>query len=110
MLQDKLEALLAKYNDPLDKPQLQAWERECNRLLLLKSAADNEGVKLLIQQLHNQVAQINEVLLSADSDEISDYQRDRLLDQKKIINRILSYFTDIDKQLEALEAEFDKNI
>ena len=110
MLQDKLEALLAKYSDPLDKPQLLAWERECNRLLLLKSAAENEGVKVLIQQLHDQVAQINDVLLSADTDEISDYQRDRLIDQRKIISRILSYFTDTDKHLEALEAEFDKNL
>ena len=109
-LQDKLQALLAKYQDPVDRPQLEAWERECNRLLLAHNAAQNEGVKALLEQLRSQVEQINDVLVSADTDEIDDYHRDRLIDQKKTLNRVISYFTDAGPGLEQLETQIDRNL
>ena len=109
-LQSKLQTLLAKYNDPLDRPQLQAWEHQLNRLLLASSAAENEGVKALLEQLRSQIAQINDVLMNADTDEISDYQRDRLIDQKKTLNRVIGYFEEAKTGLAQLEAELDKNL
>ena len=89
---------------------MEAWERECNRLLLARSAAENEGVKRLIEDLAVEVEKIDEVLVSADSYEVADTQRDRLIDQKRIYNRILSYFTDAAVQLKRLEDEVDKNL
>jgi uncharacterized protein involved in exopolysaccharide biosynthesis len=77
---------------------------------LARSAAENEGVKRLIEDLAVEVEKIDEVLVSADSYEVADTQRDRLIDQKRIYNRILSYFTDAAVQLKRLEDEVDKNL
>lgn len=110
MLQDKLEQLLARYKDPLDKPLLQAWEQEVNRLLLVNSALENEGVKKLIEELQTQIQSIDEILLNSTSDDVDDKMRDRLIDQKKILNRVTTYFTSAPEELEALEKEIDKNL
>lgn len=93
----------------MDQPQLQAWERQAQALLLSSSAAENEGVKRLIENLNDEIARIDDALLNADSEEISDRQRDRIIDQKKIYRRILSYF-DVEKEIEELEKQIDQNL
>ena len=77
--------------------------------MLLHSAKDNEGVKYLLGELGREVTRIDDILLTADSYDVPDYQRDRLVDVKKTYKRILSLF-DTDAPLQTLQDEINKNI
>jgi len=77
---------------------------------LASNAAENEGVQALLRALEHEVEQIHEVLLNADSEEVSDYQRDRMIDQKKLYTRVIKYFTSAKSDLEQLEKTLDINI
>lgn len=109
-IQSKLTQLKDKFQDPLDKPLLEAWEQEVNRLLLVSSALENEGVKKLIDELSNQITLIDESLLNTTSEELNDRMRDRLIDQKRHLKRIVSYFTSAPEELASLNKEIDKNL
>jgi hypothetical protein len=89
---------------------LEAWEQEVNRLLLVSSALENEGVKRLLEELNSQITLIDEKLLESTSEELNDRMRDRLIDQKRHLKRIVSYFTSAPEQLASLTNEIDKNL
>jgi hypothetical protein len=77
---------------------------------LVNSALENEGVKKLIEELDTQVQLIDEALLNSTSEELNDRMRDRLIDQKRHLKRIVSYFGSAPDELANLTKEIDKNL
>lgn len=104
----KIEELKAKYNDPIDAPQLTVWEEEAKRLLLIDGIAGNDAVKYLINELATQVQAIDAALLMYDSTKLSDSDRDRLIDRKQLFKRVISYF-DVESAKKELEKQIDAN-
>ena len=108
MLQDKLAQLRQKYQLPEDSPQLDQWEQEVSNLLLVSSVAETEAVKNLLAELKRVVHEIDEVLVRADSKTLPAYDRDILLERKRVHNRVISYFDT--SRLKDLEKEIDNNL
>lgn len=104
----KVEELKAKYQDPLDAPQLVAWEKEAKRLLLIDGIAGSDAVKYLTEQLQSEIEDMNKILLNAQSVGFPDGMRDRLLDKKALYQRVISYF-DVENAKKELEKQLNAN-
>ena len=104
----QIEALKEKYNDPIDAPQLLAWEKEAQRLLLVDGVAGSDAVKFLIDEFVNEIASIDRVLLNSDSIAMSDVLRDRMIDRKNVCKRVISYF-DVEEAKKNLEEHIANN-
>lgn len=84
------------------------WEREVSDLLLVSSVAESEAVKKLVVELKHIVDEIDDVLVRADSKTLPEYERDILLERKRIHNRVISYFDT--SRLSEIEKEVDSNL
>lgn len=107
-LLQKIEELKAKYNDPIDAPQLTAWEKEATRLLLIEGVAGSDAVKYLTNQLRSEIETMDSFLLTMPSNDLPDILRDRMLDKKALYLRVISYF-DVDTAKKELEKRLDAN-
>lgn len=104
-----IEQLKAKYSDPLDAPQLIAWEMHVHELLIAEGVADNHAVIKLLESLRAEVEKIEDVLLTATSAQVPDMWRDTFIREKQLYNRVISYFDTKNKRKE-LEKELSNNI
>lgn len=77
-------------------------------LLLISSVAESEAVKKLVSELTRIVVEIDAVLVHADSKTLPEYERDVLLERKRVHNRVISYF-DVSR-LKDIEKEIDTNL
>ena len=102
----KIEELKAKYQDPIDAPQINAWEEEAKRLLIVEHVAGSEAVKFLVKHFDGEIESIDDVLLTMDSTKLSDSIRDRMLDKKALYKQVIAYF-DVAGAKKALEAQID---
>lgn len=107
-LLQKIEELKEKYQDPIEAQQINAWEEEAKRLLIVEHVAGSEAVKYLVKQLESEIEKMNELLLTMPSFSLSDASRDRLLDKKALYKQVIAYF-DVAGAKKALEAQIDAN-
>lgn len=75
---------------------------------MVSSVTESEAVKKLVAELTRIVVEIDEVLVRADSKTLPEYDRDVLLERKRVHNRVISYF-DVSR-LKDLEKEIDSNL
>lgn len=111
-LLEKLSNLKKRFSsakgDPQDVNTIVGWEQEAKRLLLLKSLKGHDGVKYILEIFKGEVEKIDEVLRKTYSKDLSDRERDRLLDKKDLAQRYLNLFDGVEEQLEKLEETVDK--
>lgn len=111
---DKLIELKKKFStgkaDHQDVVTIDGWESEAKRLFLLKSLKDHDGIKYVLEIFAGQVHLINEALLKSYSKDLSDKERDRLLDKRDLAQKYLNLFNEVDEQLEELEELVDEEI
>ncbi len=109
----KIENLIKYFKgsraDAVDVAALDNWLSVAKRLLLLKSLAEHDGVKYVLEVFQSEVAAINARLVSEDSTKLSEKQRDRLLDRRELAQKYLDLFLPVDKELEQLEEAVDAN-
>ena len=96
--------------DPQDVSVIDGWYEEAKRLMLLKSLAEHDGVKYVIEIFENEVKKINEQLLSADSIKFDDWERDRALDKRNLAEKYLNLFKNVDNDLAKIEEQVDKEV
>ena len=91
-----------KYTDPIDTPDIEGWEKQVKRLLLVEAIADSEAITVLTTSLQSEVDSLDTQLLTSDSHSLSDYERDRVIDKKMLYLSVIDYFnvTDARKTLE----------
>lgn len=109
MLQDKIQALRNKYQLPEDNQQIEVWEQEAARLLLVASIVDTEAIQNLVKELQREVDDMDSVLVRANSKMLPPHERDVLLERKQLFLRVISYFIP-NKRLKELEGEIDENL
>lgn len=110
-LLDKLAKLKAYFlgnrADGQDVNTIDGWIDQARRLFLLNSLKDHDGIKYVLEIFQSEVERIDNKLRSADSKELPDYQRDRLLDRKELAKKYLDMFQGVSEELEAIEEQVD---
>lgn len=96
--------------DPQDVVVIDSWIDEANKLFLLKSLKEHDGVRYVLKIFKTEVDAINTALLGKYSRELPDTERDRLLDKRDLAQKYLNLFTPIDQRLEELESEVDNEL
>lgn len=109
-LLDKLLDLKNRFlnGDREDVVQIEAWIEEARRLILLDNLFKHDGIKYVYNIFASEIKKINSSLLKSDSKEMSDYQRDRLIDKRDLMLKYINLFTDLTVQIEQIEEIVDK--
>ena len=100
---DYLERAKGQKFDSTDTEQINKWEKEAKKYLLINSLKDNKGIKIILDSFQNEIQQMNDLLLQADSNLLSSHERDRLLDKKAMYKRFISFFDEAVNGLTALD-------
>lgn len=96
--------------DSQDVAVIDSWEGEAKRLFLLKSLKEHDGIKYLLEIFQSEVARINDILKNSYSKDLSDYERDRLLDKRDLAQRYLNILLPVDDDIDKLEEMLDVEI
>lgn len=83
---------------------------QARRLKLVESLKENDGIKFLLEHFGRDVIDVNNTLLSAGSDELTDRQRDRLIDKRTLILNFIRLFENNEQRLKNLESKIDYNL
>lgn len=67
-------------------------------------------MQYLIKALEAEIQAIDEELLNSTSEQLSDYKRDRRIDEKRIYSKVVSFFTSAPAGIQALEEKLDENL
>jgi hypothetical protein len=110
-LLDKILALrkrlIDKRGDEIDVNLVDSWYEEAKRLMLLKSLAEHDGVKYVVNIFTSEIDGINGRLSQENSETLPDKTRDRLIDKRNLAQRYLDLFVNVDKDLDSLEEAVD---
>ncbi len=110
-LLDKIIELKNKFiqsrADVQDISVIDNWYSEAKRLFLLKSLKDHDGIKYVIEIFKSDVDKITEKIDSSYSKDLSDYERDRLMDRRDLAKKYLNLFSGVEDDLEKLESLVD---
>ncbi len=111
-LEIRIDALLKKFVNPAfpeDIEEINKWKEEAKRAMLAKDIKNHEGIKLIVKRFASDVEGINLLLLNANSEKLSDKERDRLLDKKFLYIEFLSIFPEAEKILKEIEKKVAEN-
>lgn len=99
-----------------DKEVLNGWKKETQDLLILKKGEDLAVINEIKSRFRDNIREINELLLTADSGKLTDFRRDLLLEKKKMFVNFVDIFEDIKPRLDEMERQvaeqenyFEKN-
>lgn len=101
---------VGKKADLQDVRLLDGWISQAKKLLLIKSLAEHDGIKYVIDIFQAEVDAINRTLIGSDSKVLPDYERDRLIDRRDLAKKYLDLFLPVDNLLEKLENDVDTEL
>lgn len=87
--------------------EVQEWERKAHRALLTLDLEANAGVKILIKEITRMVRETNELLVIAPSKDLSDAQRDGLIEKRDFMLWFLGFFGQAKQDVASLEKELE---
>lgn len=102
---DELKRKLTGNNDHLS--EVVEWEKRAKTALLKIDLAEHQGVRLFLAGIIQLIKETNELLQIAKSDELSDSQRNGLIDKKDFMIWILEFFKEARTDLKSIEEELE---
>lgn len=111
-LLQKLDRLKKAFQEGDDSSQwtIGEWEEQAKTALLKDNLLEHDGVKMIVSHITQEVADINEVLISTSSKDLPDTDRDRLLDIKKFYSWFLTFFSEAKEDIKRIEKNVDNNL
>ena len=94
---------------PDDKAQIAVWRKTVQDAMLMDSLRKHEGIIMIIEKLTKDIEEINEILISQDSSELTDKRRDRQIDRRTLNYWFLSLFIGDDEIVE-VEKKVNENL
>jgi hypothetical protein len=86
------------------------WNKQVKTALITDNLQQHEGVKMIIDKVNEDIAEINDVLQTAKSSELPDVDRDRMLDIKKFYQWFLDLFTTARSQIDEISKSVDNEL
>lgn len=112
---DKIKQLKEKFTNPAyndDVVQIDAWESNLKDLLVRDDLAGKPSIMQILKRFSDEVADMNSLLLHADSKLLSDGERDRVLDKRKLYQDFLGLFNpeELSKAIQAVDKDIDEEL
>lgn len=95
--------------DQADIGVIDNWIEEAERLMLLENLYKHDAIKYIVEIFKSEIEKIEESLKSLSSKELSDYERDRMIDRKNLAQKFLNIFIHNKDELAQLENLVDNN-
>lgn len=95
---------------PEDTAAIDQWEKDLHRDLITKDLADHESMQRLLAGLERDIADMDTLLLNADSARLPDAQRDRVLDRKSLYAHFTGFFHIAKQNLDATVKKIADNL
>lgn len=108
----KIQQLRDKFlnADISDHRMIDDWEARAKKALITNSLKKHEGILMIIEKIKEDIKDINDVLVTAKSNELSDSERNSLIDVKKFYKWFLQLFTDSREVLESIDKEIEDQL
>ena len=106
----KIEDAKGKFLDPIDQGKINSWESEAKRAFMVNSLKDHKGIKIILDNFEKDIAEIEDVLKNARTKDLSDNDRDKMIDRKELYKQFIKFFSDAEVKIERLEEEISKEI
>ena len=111
---EDIQKILSRISDnpayPDDVERVKAWERAVVRAFGVKDLINHEGVKVLLAKYADDVAKINEMLLTATSERLSDHERDLLIKYRDFCRWHIDLFPEAEQMIKNIEEEVKTNL
>lgn len=111
-LLQRIDELKKKFADPAypeDVETIKSWREKLIRAMLMDDLSKHEGIKMILKKYKEEIDEINELLLSADSTKLNDKERDRLLDKRYMYEDFVGLLESPKKEMEMIEKEVTEN-
>ena len=102
--------IYAGSSDPSNHEQIAEWESDVKQAILLDNLQAHDGIKLILKRLLTDIKHIDAKLLTFDSTQLPDKERDRLLDKKELYQSFTLLFVDSEKKLVEIDKEMDEKL
>lgn len=86
------------------------WEAQAKRLLIMNNLQEHEGVKMIIDQVKDDIGKMEHRLKTEKSDALSDTQRDALIDVIAYLTWFVSIFTTTQSELDELSQSVENEL
>ncbi|MES2224987.1 MAG: hypothetical protein V4478_03295 [Patescibacteria group bacterium] len=83
------------------------WERQAKEALINDDLAGHEGIQRIIAKITEDIADIDSILHTGYSKDVSDGDRDRMLDMKNFYQWFLTFFTSAQSKIMELGETLD---
>ena len=103
----RIEGAKAKFLNNFDQGVIDGWYSEAKRLLFLDNLKGHKGIKLILDTYTKDLADMNLLLLQVSSKEMSDKERDRMIDRRNMYQKFVDMFEDVEKDLETIKDQMD---
>lgn len=84
-----------------------SMEEEAKKELLTHDLTKHKGMKILLEWMMKQVKDANELLIIAKSNDLTDSQRDGLIERKDFIMALIDFLDPKGTRIKELERELD---
>lgn len=109
---EKINKLRAKLlgADTSDQVMLDSWEQEVKKAMITNSLQKHEGVQMIIQDAINDIKDINDVLSNSKSKDLSNSERDSLIDVKNFYKKFINLFDTSQSTLDNMDKQIDEQL
>ncbi len=106
---EKVALLKAKLSgaDISDQMTVNQWEAMVKEALITNSLKKHEGIQMIIAKAVSDIKDINDVLQNAKSKDLSESDRNSMIDVKEFYKWFINLFEVSANQLESIEKEID---
>lgn len=109
---EKINKLKSKLygGDQTDLSTVDEWTREVKTALITDNLQNHEGIKMIIDKVKENVADIDDVLKTAKSTDLSTTERDSMIDVKKFYEWFLDFFVAAQSKIEEVDKRVDNEL
>ncbi len=114
-LLEKIDLLRSKFKDPAytdDLEKIQGWRKDAEELVAKEALCENDTLQQIIKGYEEEIEEMCESLMTGDSTVLKDYDRDRLMDKKRLYKKFVESFdlTNIRKSMESVDKEVSEEL
>lgn len=109
-LLDRITEAKSKFIDPIDQGIIGKWEVEAKRAFMVSSLKDHQGIKIILANFEKDIVEIEDLLKTARSKDLSDGDRDKLIDRKELYSQFIKFFYEAEKSIETLEKQVEEAV
>ncbi len=109
---DRIDKLIKKFAEPGCEEDLNivfGWKDMFSDAVIVEDLSEHDGIKIVLREMKKEIGEINELLVSADSDMLPDRKRDRMIDRKDLYEKFIKVFEDSKYRINKIKEEVEEN-